>query len=134
LLAATNQYFEGIEQNNGNIVPFDDSCSRFENGIQTAGKSSPMAMGCRDQFNSGGMFWTMPERRFWAVDEDLGVVMGIFMFRSELPEKAGGPPPMMTPMMAHNATAEMFKIRNGRIYQIEAVIGPMLPYGQRSGW
>jgi hypothetical protein len=88
-----------------------------------------------DQFNAGGMFWTLPERRFWAVDEDLGIVMVIFMFRSELPEKSGdGPPPMMTPMMAHNATAEMFKIKNGRIYQIEAVIGPMLPYGQRSGW
>ena len=38
------------------------------------------------------------------------------------------------PMVAHNVLVELFKIKNGRIYQIDAVLGPMLPYGARTGW
>jgi len=145
MLHATNQYFEGIEQNSGDIVPFDDSCNRVENAVQTTNNpallppgmpaDSPLAKGCREQFNGGGMFWTMPERRVWAVDEETGNVIGAFTFSSKLPEVVDEKvPPMMRPLLAHNTIAEMFKIKNGRIYQIEAVIGPMLPYGQRSGW
>lgn len=145
MLYAANQYFEGIEQNTGEIVPFDEACNRVENAIQTtnnpallppgAPTDSPMAKGCRDQFNAGGMFWTLPERRIWAVDEENGNVIGAFTFRSKLPDVIDQTVPAgLRPLLAHNTIAEMFKIKDGRIHQIEAVIGPMLPYGQRSGW
>ena len=145
MVLAANQYFEGIEQNSGDVVPFDEQCERFENGVQTTGNSqfgppgSPVSLGCRDQFNAGGMFWTLPERRFWMVDVERGLVFGAFVFRSELPESpppaaAPGEPALIGPMFAHNAIAELFKIKNGRLHEIEAVLGPMLPYGQTTGW
>jgi hypothetical protein len=151
MIAAANQYFEGIEQNSGEIVPFDSSCNRTENGIQTTnnaslappgpGGKSPTALGCKDQFNTGTMFWTIPERRFWLVDEAHGLVIGAITFASNgrgpggkpVPPAGDGPAPL-GPMVAHNVLVELFKIKNGRIYQIEAVLGPMLPYGARTGW
>ena len=67
------------------------------------------------------------------VDEERGLVMVNVVFRSELPEEevAEG---MLGPLLAHNALIELFKIKNGRIYEIDAVLGPMLPYGQKTGW
>jgi len=35
LVKAVNLYFDGIEQSNGAIVPFDKQCDRLENGIKT---------------------------------------------------------------------------------------------------
>lgn len=40
LIALVNQYFEGIEQSNGDIVPFDPNCERWENNLHTSGGSS----------------------------------------------------------------------------------------------
>ena len=139
MVAATNQYFEGMEQNTGEVVPFDASCNRTENGVQTtnnpslkpppgvppaAGGVNIGAMGCKEQFNLGGVnIYSTPERRFWMVDEERGLVLGVFMF---------------TIKSAHAAIpiAELFKVKNGRLYEIEAVgvMGTGLPYGARSGW
>jgi hypothetical protein len=151
MIAAANQYFEGIEQNTGEVVPFDSSCNRTENGLQTTNNpslmpsapsaKSPAALGCKDQFNLGTMFWTIPERRFWLVDEERGLVIGAITFASNGRGPGGKPVPPagdstvpLGPMVAHNVLVELFKIKNGRIYQIEAVLGPMLPYGARTGW
>jgi hypothetical protein len=136
LIAAANQYFEGMEQNTGEVVPFDTSCNRTENGIQTTNNHSLkpppgapsnvniIALGCKDQFNLGGVgIYSTPERRFWMVDEERGIVFGIFMF---------------TVASTHTAIpiTEMFKIKSGRLYEIEAVgvSGAGLPFGTRSGW
>jgi hypothetical protein len=149
MIRAANQYFEGVEQNTGEIVPFDQSCNRTENGLQTtnnpaltppggnAGGVNFGAMGCKEQFNSGSINqWTMPERHFWMVDEQRGIVFGVFMFTvsgKPNPTSPGGlttrqPEPWTRPV------AEMFKIKSGHIYEIEALVGTQLAYGTSSGW
>lgn len=150
MIKIANQYFEGIEKNSGDIVPFDDSCHRTENGIYTANNPNPQknddplsalsAMKVRDQFNvPGSMIWKIPERRFWMVDEEKGLVIGAFVFSTDglmTPEaearlaKNGGD----REALAHNPLAELFKIKNGRIYDIVAVLGPFFPYGATTGW
>lgn len=35
LIALANAYFDGIEQSDGKIIPFDPECNRLENGLQT---------------------------------------------------------------------------------------------------
>jgi hypothetical protein len=118
MLAAAHQYFEGMEQNTDNVVPFDESCNRTENGVQTTNDAGPRppdagngypapnlgALGCKAQFNAGGVnIFSTPERRFWMVDEERGIVLGLFVF---------------TIMDAHAVLpiAEALKIKNGRLY------------------
>ena len=134
LLTITDLYFEGMEQGTGEIVPFDESCNRTENGLQTtnnpsldppAGSDGPnfLAMGCEEQFNSGGVgVFRTPERRIWMVDEELGLVYGLFVFTT-----VGGSSAI--------PIAELFKIKNGRIYEVEAAgVSDPLPHRARSGW
>jgi len=132
MLKVANLYFEGMEQNTGNIIPFDDSCNRTENGLQTTNNPKLPAlngvnfgaMGCKEQFNHGGVgIYSTPERRWWMVDEERGIVIGIFAFT-------------VRQTLTTIPIAEMFKIKNGRIYEIEAagIAGAGMPYGSRSGW
>jgi hypothetical protein len=143
MIAAANQYFEGMEQGSGEGVPFDTSCNRTENGVQTTNNPSlapPQAtsggngsapagsnfalMGCRDQFNHGNVdIFSTPERQFWMVDEERGLVFGLFMFRTK------GVP-------ATIPITELFKVKSGRIFEIEAVgvMGSGLPVGSSTGW
>lgn len=110
LIALTNQYFEGIEQSNGDIVPFENGvCIRWENGRQTAPStgaasnatpaasapgaapapvtnSSQLNMGplsCGQQFDTR-IFTYIPhitQRRYLAVDEERGIVFASVMFQ-----------------------------------------------------
>jgi hypothetical protein len=143
MIAAANQYFEGMEQGSGEAVPFDGSCNRTENGVQTTNNPSlappPSAsgsngsapagsnfavMGCKDQFNHGNVdIFSTPERQFWMVDEERGLVFGLFMFRTK------GVP-------ATIPITELFKVKSGRIFEIEAVgvMGSGLPIGSSTGW
>lgn len=129
---AADLYFDGMEQNTGSIVPFDDSCNRTENGLQTTNNPNlpPLggvdlgSMGCKEQFDKMGVgIYSTPERRYWMVDEDRGVVIGMFMFA-------------IKQQLSVVPIAELFKIKRGRIHEIEAVgvSGGPLPYGSRSGW
>ena len=134
MIYAANQYFEGMEMNTGNVIPFDDACNRTENGVQTtnnpdlilpgAGDGGSQDMSCKGQFNSGGVnIFSTPERRFWMVDEQRGIVIGVFMFNIK-------GQPFVIPI------AEAFKIKHGRIYEIEAamVMEIGLPTGAMTGW
>jgi hypothetical protein len=143
MIAAANRYFEGMEQGSGEVVPFDSSCNRTENGVQTTNNPSlapPQAasgsngsapaggnfavMGCKDQFNHGNVdIFSTPERQFWMVDEERGLVFGLFMFRTK------GVP-------ATIPITELFKVKSGRIFEIEAVgvMGSGLPIGSSTGW
>ncbi len=141
MVAITNSYFESIEQNNGNIAPFDKSCNRFENGIQTTNNPklpwtgegvSPASLGCRDQFNSRRNPWLVPNRRFPVVDEERGVTMTVFNFSTGAKDMGPGAPPPT--VLRHSIIAELFKIQDGRIQQIIAVLGGPLPYGSNTGW
>lgn len=141
MVAITNSYFETIEHNDGNIAPFDKSCNRFENGIQTTNNpklpwsgegASPASLSCRDQFNSRRNPWLVPNRRFPVVDEERGVTMTMFNFSTGAKDMGPGAPP--STVLRHSIIAELFKIQDGRIYQILAVLGGPLPYGSNTGW
>jgi hypothetical protein len=163
MIAAANQYFEGMEHDTGSIVPFDDSCNRTENGTQTTNNPgllanmpppppgaaaslpprgpNPLMMGCKAQMNAGGMWiFTTPDRRFWMVDEERGIVIGLFMFTVTglgKDGRIGTPPPTMMGTPAEPSSkpiAEMFKIKNGRIYEIEAIMAPQAGYRMLDGW
>jgi hypothetical protein len=106
MIHASNQYFNGIEQSSGDIVPFKNGeCMRFENNAQTAGPrpatppptgntAPPPAAGtagalnlgpmtCRQQFNTGLNHYIthVTQRRVVAVDEERGVVVWSVMFQ-----------------------------------------------------
>jgi hypothetical protein len=129
MIKAVDLYFEGMENPPGSVeVPFSEECNRTENGLQTTnnfsqGDTGFLAAGCKEQFDTGLVqVFTTPERRFWMVDEERGIVVGMFIFAIN-----GG----------HNAVpiAEFFKIKNGQIYEVEAIgVSSELPYGARSGW
>ena len=146
MVVAANLYFEGMEQNNGSIVPFADDCDRTENGLQTTnnpnlmppmvtGEDAPVdngmgdinpnfgLMGCKEQFDGGGVgIFQTPIRDFWMVDHERGLVLGNFVFTI-----VGGT--VAIPI------AELFKIKNGLIHEIEAIgISDALPHGAGTGW
>jgi hypothetical protein len=99
---------------------------------------SPQA--CIDGFNSGifAYITAVQPRRVLVVDEERGVTFGVYMFQhrgvTTVKMRDGttrGAPfdgePVTMPM------AELFKIKSGRIRDVEA-IGIRLPYGMGPGW
>jgi len=150
MIAAAHLYFDGIEQGNGDIVPFDDGCDRVENGTQTARNPNmhtnpdadwnPWELGCRDQFNTGVFNYirSVRPRRILVVDEERGLVFGFFMFNHPGTVRwVDVPGHGRWEMSAHALfpssmdIAELFKIKNGKITKIEAVM-TMQPYGTRN--
>jgi hypothetical protein len=150
MVRAANQYFEGIEQATDKVVPFADECTRMENGVLTAGAASgglkPRSDGelvdCKTQFRLGAFYATsVAPRRFEIVDEERGLVLGVVALnvpatRTSLKLSDGTTKraadwalmPFSGPLI------EVFKIRNGKIYEIEAVMMPLLPYKIGTGW
>jgi hypothetical protein len=135
LVQVANQYFEAIEKDQKGVVQYADSCTmgtgREENGSGSnvpdpkapAGFANLMKMPCEALFGSGMMGGlNIPERSFWAVDEEMGVVLGAFIFQLDNPHvpKPGesvalGGPVQMQPNSG--IIAEVFKIIDGRIYR-----------------
>ncbi len=141
-----NQYFNGIIQGNGRIVPFAEDFTRIENGQQTA---PPPATGSRppvsvsDQFSSH-MFDYIHEithRRFLLVDPERGLVYAVVMFQhpgniATHFKLATGPGPHAFSLSSYPNTTEIvetFKIRGGKIHHIFAYVS-LLPYRQKPGW
>jgi hypothetical protein len=149
LAAIGNSYFTGLDtDNHGGNVPFDPDCQRRENGTETANSTDPKAgpmqkMGCKAQFDTGFsvIVTDIRERRFEVVDPDYGLAFafGYFDHDGSVPAyknlTTGGmvdvSPAFRQPFSF--IIAEIFKIKNGRIRQIEAVL-TTVPYGMPSGW
>ena len=146
MIATANSYFEGLEQATGKITPFEPQCKRRENGNTTANNpNAPNAMGklsCGAQFDTGfSPFITeVRGRRFPLVDEERGLVLAFLTFdhsgRVKTVQRTDGTiakvsPPFDTPYTF--LIAELFKIRDGRIAQVEAVLLPT-PYAMPTGW
>jgi hypothetical protein len=148
LIAAADSYFSGLdEENSGEHVAFDDECHRIENGVETANAQDPnsggmRAMGCAEQFATGfSLFITdIRERRYPVVDEERGLVLGMVFF-----DHAGD---VETFSLADGSSftvgdayrmprtwmiAEIFKVVDGKIREIEAVLTDV-PYRMPSGW
>jgi len=151
MLAAANSYYDSILQNDGNVAPFADTCQRRENGMITANNPSPdpdsdMAvfgkMKCGEQLSTGvmGYIKDINDRRLFAVDEELGLVMAFSVFRHDgKPEvmKITGVPGVTERKNSFGSfdlpAAHVYKIRNGKLDEIEA-IGYMTDAGFINGW
>lgn len=157
LVKTANMYFSGMQQNDGKgVYPFTDDCNRLENGMQTTnaplkpGQTKPdpatatmysASWGCKEQFQSGLLHFVtrIRDRRYVAVDRERGLVFAFAFFdhsagktrHFETPsgrKVAAGPTQPWTWEIA-----EMFRVENGKLRQIEAVLD-RAPYGMLSGW
>ena len=146
LIAATDPYFDGIEQSNGDIVPFAKDVIRVENGTQTCPSSFTGSklglLDCRAQLNTHLFSYIFPirPRRYTVVDRQRGLVLGVFMFNTpgtvksvDVPGvgKVDESPAALRPFSEE--VAELFKIQDGKITAIVAVMTG-LPFGGTSGW
>jgi len=146
-----NSYYDSILKNDGNVAPFADTCQRRENGGITAGNPSPdpksdfavfEKMKCGEQLSTHVMSYIkdINDRRIFAVDEELGLVMAFSVFRHD------GEPKVMQIVGVPGVTerkndygpfdlpaAHVYKIRDGKLDEIEA-IGFMSKAGYKNGW
>ncbi|MDR1727424.1 MAG: hypothetical protein LBT74_05795 [Acidobacteriota bacterium] len=164
MLKAANAYYDAIEFSDGDIAPFADDCMRRENGVTSAGNTAPpppdegetpfgamAAFGrlkCGEQLSTGimGYITKINQRRLFAVDEEMGLVMAYSVFNHD-----GEPNPLPIKNMpgvteSPNSwgkftvpAAHIYKIKDGKIHEIEAmaivnVNGKPIPYQASDGW
>ncbi len=161
MINAANSYFESIEHGNGKLAPFAEDCERHENGGQTTHNATPVpwpvpmgspaddhamavlgTLTCTAQVDSGilSFITRLWPRRLGLVDEQKGLVFAFPMFqhRGAVHDiKIKGVPGVdvvhMNGGTSNLQAGEIFKIRFGKIHEIEAM-GVSLPYGTKSGW
>ena len=154
-------YFDSIEQDNGDLAPYAYDCVRHENGMQTTTNKTPSPtpldaanpgqaaafaklapLGCRDAMNSHVLqYITMIRpRHMLIIDEQKGIVFGFprFVHRGNVRQmKIVGVPGVDSMPMNFGPNdlqaAEMFKISNGKIHEIEAS-GFINAYMASTGW
>ncbi len=155
MLKIANSYYEALVHDDGNLAPFADECQRRENGGTTANYDPNSGeivkkdnfyvlrqLKCGKQLNTGCMAYItdINDRRFSAVDEKMGLVFAFSIFRHN------GEPKIIPIKGVPGITetkndwgpfdlpaAHIFKIRNGKIYEIEA-IGYVAEHGIKNGW
>jgi hypothetical protein len=146
LIGAANAYFDGVQDDDADLIPAADDCLRFENGRQTvlngAGKGyapgsvlhDRIWLGVRDQVRTRDFRYIeeIRDRRYPVIDVARGLVLGCVFFDhpgqlrdADFPSSYPQPNSMMI--------WEVFKVCDGLIRRIEAIIG-IFPYGMRSGW
>jgi hypothetical protein len=147
MIALVDGYWSTLQLNDGVLfTEFDDNCNRVENGLQTTHnpdlvKTIPVStLGCAQQFKLGNYRYDdrVRNRRFPLVDEERGLVMSASFIDHAgrlgtftLTDGRVLQSPMRIPSTL--CVLELFKIRDGKIQQIEAVfIG--VPYNMPSPW
>jgi predicted SnoaL-like aldol condensation-catalyzing enzyme len=149
LLEVARGYFDTLQQNDGTLhVSFAPECNRRENGFQTTNNPAAaekyhfasMGMSCEAQMKTGWFRYDtrLRGRRVLAVDEERGLVMMAATIDHEgriaeyaLSDGKIVQSPVRRPHSYH--MLETFKIREGRVQQIEAVF-TMVPYRLPSPW
>jgi hypothetical protein len=155
LAQVPNRYFDGIERDDGGIIPVREDCLRLENGVQTvlAGESDFASSTASQGFNlfgmgvaeqiSTGFFAFLPrirDRRVQVIDEEQGMALAICVFdhpgrMTEVNVRGFGPlklPPLFCAPFS-GLVAELFQVEDGLIRAICATID-IEPYGFRTGW
>jgi len=134
MVAIVNKYFDGIEQGNGDIVPFDKDCVRIENGVQTCPSSASSRLGalsCGEQLSTKIFTYiqSVSPRQFPLVDRERGLVLARVRFNhpgSQQTVQVPGRGMMSMGAFSQwpNSTqiAELFKIQNRKIREVTAVI------------
>jgi hypothetical protein len=154
LIRLSSLYFDAIEQNNGEMVPWDPECYRLENGMLTAsphppeatdagieGGPAPLPGGstCSEGLSSGMLktIYNIRPRRTPVVDEERGITWGVYNFNHrgvlEVEMRDGSIRPSYAPAPETIVIAEIFKIKSGKIRDILAN-GTRVPYGAGDGW
>jgi hypothetical protein len=157
LIATANKYFSGMQQNDGKgEYPFADDCNRIENGSLTTnqpprnGEPRPDPApatnysgqwSCLEQFKSGLLHFVtrIRDRRYVAVDRERGLGFAFAFFDHSAGDTRNHTTPRGRAVSAGPVQpwtweiAELFKIENGKLGQIEAVLDRS-PYGMTSGW
>ncbi|MET0282632.1 MAG: hypothetical protein ABW278_16105 [Steroidobacteraceae bacterium] len=148
LVRIADSYFTGLDnEESGRNVPFDAQCQRKENGTIMTGLTAPdaremMKLGCKAQFDTGFsvVVTDVRARRFVAVDPEFGNVFA-FAFFDHAGTVAGYKDPAgvehgFAASLRQPSTlmiGEVFKVKEGRIRQIEAVLASV-PYKMTAGW
>jgi hypothetical protein len=149
LVTIGNSYFTGLDtDDDGANVPFDPACQRRENGMVTANnpdfpKGSMQWMDCKSQFDThfSTIVTDIRERRFEVVDPVTGLAFAFGFFDHDgtvakysetLDHKMVDVSPMFRQPLSF-IIGEIFKIKDGKIRQIEAVL-TTVPFGMESGW
>jgi len=149
LARISNTYFTGIDtETTSRGVPFSPLCQRRENGNVMASNpdaepGSMASLDCKTQFDTGFqvIVTDIRERRFEVVDRTKGLAFGWGYFDHDgTPEKMSRTldrtmvdvaPTFRQPFSFY--IAEVFKVVDGQIRQIEAVLATV-PYQMESGW
>ena len=143
-------YYEALVTADANNAPFAADCVRRENGMQTTGNPPPAkpgfgtlgAMGCARQLRTHTFDYIkrIEPRRVKIADPETGLVFGLSQFRQPMDEKVVkivGVPGVDHVDMNFKPfdlpAAHIFKIRGGKIHEIEAM-GFTMPYNSKTGW
>ncbi len=149
LARISDTYFTGLDTDESSRnVPFAPDCQRRENGTITSNnpaspKGSMQWMDCKTQFDTGFsvIVTDIRERRFAVVDRTKGLAFGWGYFDHN------GTPAKFSRTLDHAMVdvdpmfrqpfsfyiAEVFKVVDGQIRQIEAVL-TTVPFQMESGW
>ena len=145
MLTLANGYFSTLEQNNGQLfTAFHPDCNRVENGVQTTNNPDFFVevahFGCEEQFRLGNYRYDdrLRGRRFPLVDEERGLVMahGFIDHCGKLGEYTlTDGTKVVSPIRRPHSfyLAELFKLRDGAIQQIEANF-ITVPYHMPAPW
>jgi hypothetical protein len=150
-------YFDGVEQDNGDMIPVTKDCIRMENGLQTVlapdfglsaqrrGGLNLGKLGIAGQINTGYFKYIdrIRDRRYPIYDEEQGIIFGIVFFEHPgnvktvtvkgMPgvDKVDLAPFTQRPSSAE--IAEAFQIEDGKIRTVAAILD-FFPFGMKSGW
>jgi hypothetical protein len=151
MLTIGASYYEALVTADANSAPFADDCVRRENGMQTTSNPPPAtpggiastgALGCAAQLRTHTFDYIkrIEPRRVWIADPETGLVFGLSQFRHPMEEKfvkiVGVPGVDHIDMNLKSfdlPAAHIFKIRGGKIHEIEAM-GFTMPYNSKTGW
>jgi hypothetical protein len=160
LIKMGESYYDALDDNNGELMPFAPDCERHENGMITASSKpstaptvpgmeavSRVARDCRQQLNSNTFQYIhrIENRRVFAADPERGLVMGLSHFRhpmDNLPYVVKNLDGTTTERNKKNMTfapfdlpaAHIFKIgADGMVHEIEAM-GFTTRYNSPTGW
>lgn len=143
LISATNAYYDAMERGDPNLVRFDVSCNRIENGVQMTNNPTkglridPLVMNCADQIGSRvfANYQVVYPRRIPVIDEERQIVFGFFMYQQpgdllevESPGRGVYKFAEASSQPGFVEAAQAFKFNNGQIRRMEALTTP-LPYG-----
>lgn len=143
-------YYQALVTADANDAPFADDCVRRENGMQTTSNPPPAkpgfgtlgAMGCERQLRTHTFDYIkrIEPRRVEIADPETGLVFGLSQFRQPMDEKVVkivGVPDVDHVDMNFKPfdlpAAHIFKVRDGKIHEIEAM-GFVMPYNSKTGW